>query len=134
MADSETSLLSFLISKTSVKAAFGSSNTRIYVDRKDEAITTAYPYAIIRTVTEAPEYAHDGNLPDVTLFQIDIYSDAKSTANSGAAAIRAELDGYKGTLGSITAGSSFIQNVRGGFDPDSRTFYRSTDILISQNG
>lgn len=134
MADAEASLRTFLIAQAGVTAIFGASNTRIYIDRKDEAITPTYPYAIVRTVTEAPGYAHDGTLPDSTLFQIDVYSTAKSTSNSGAAAIRSELDGYSGTIGSITAGSCFITDTRGDFDPDSRLFRRSVDVQVSQNG
>lgn len=134
MADFESSLRTFLAAQAGVQSSFGASNTRLYIDRKDEAITTVYPYAIIRTVTDAPDYAHDGDLPDRALFQIDVYSDAKSTANSGAAALKTVLSGYSGAMGSITAGSSFVENVRGGYNPETRLFYRSVDVRISQNG
>lgn len=134
MADSESNLLAYLIAQTGVKSSFGSSNTRIYIDRVDPSITVSYPFAVIRTVKEVMDYAHDGDLKDRTLFQIDVYSTAKSTANSGADALKAALSGYRGAMSSMTAGSSFVVNVRGGFDPASQMFYRSLDVQIGQNG
>ena len=135
MAELESNLRTFLCAQAGVTAIFGATAVcRIYIDRKDEAITTAYPFAIIRTVTEAPAYAHDGALPDTGTYQIDVYSDSKTTVNSGTTAIRAELTGYKGAMSGVTAGSSFIINTRGDYDPDGRVFRRSTDVQIGQNG
>ena len=131
MAELESNLRTFLLSKSGVSTIF---STRIYIDRIDPRITTVYPFAIIRTITEAPMYAHDGALPDKGTYQIDVYSDDKTTANSGTTAIRAELTGYSGSMSGITAGASFIVNTRGDFDPDTRIFRRSTDVEISQNG
>lgn len=134
MADFESSLRTYLIGLTAIKAAFGSTNTRIYIDRMDESITPAYPFAIIRTVNEAMRYALDGELKDDELIQIDVYSTSKTTANSGAAAIKTALSAYKGTMGSVTAGSSFVVNTRGQYVPENRTFLRSMDVQIGLNG
>ena len=134
MAELESSLRTFLVGKSGVTDIFGSSKTRIYIDRIDPKITVAYPFAIIRTVTEAPMYAHDGALPDTGVYQIDVYSDSKTTVNSGTTAIRAELSAFTGTMDQVTVGRSFIVNTRGDFDPDTRTFRRSTDVEISQSG
>jgi len=134
MADFEGSLRAYLISVTAVKTAFGSTNTRIYIDRIDPSITVAYPFAIIRTVSEVMDYALDGELKERALFQIDVYSTSKTTVNSGAAALKTALSGYKGTFGSVTAGSSFVVNVRGEYDPDAQVFRRSTDVQIGLNG
>lgn len=131
MAELESNLRTFLVSKSGVTNIF---STRIYIDRTDPKITTVYPFAIIRTVTEAPSYAHDGAMPDTTLVQIDVYSKSKTTVNSGTTAIRAELSGYSGAMSGITVGSSFIINTRGDYDPDGRVFRRSTDVQIGQNG
>lgn len=134
MAELESNLRAYLIAQAGIKAVFGSTKTRIYVDRIDPKITVAYPFSIIRTVAEAPAYAHDGALPDTGIYQIDVYSDSKTTVNSGTTAIRDELTGFSGAMSNITVGSSFITNTRGEFDPDSRVFRRSTDVQIAQNG
>lgn len=136
MAEIEYSILAYLCAQSGVTAIFGATAVcRIHLDRRDETLDpTTYPYAIIRTVTEAPMYAHDGALPDTGVYQIDVYSDDKLTANSGTTAIRAELSGFSGTMSASTVGHSFIVNTRGDFDPDSRTFRRSTDVEIGQNG
>ena len=135
MAEIEESLQTYLCKQAGVTAIFGATaSCRIHVDRRDPALTTAYPYAIIRTVTEAPDYAHDGALPDTGVYQIDVYSDSKTTANSGTTAIRAELTGFSGAMESSTVGHSFIVNTRGDFDPATRTFRRLTDVEIAQNG
>ena len=134
MADLLPNMRTYLISKAGIQTAFGSTLTRVYVDRIDEKITTTYPFAILRDVSGGPEYAHDGDMPGVGFVQVDVYSDAQSTADSGRAAIEAEMSAYKGAMSSVTVGSSFITNKRGNYDPDSRTFRRSMDIEIGQNG
>ena len=134
MAELESNLRTFLIGKAGITAIFGSSDTRIYIDRIDPRITTVYPFAIIRTVFEAPAYAHDGALPDTGMYQIDVYSKEKDEVNSGTTAIRDELTGFSGAMSGITAGHSFIMNTRGDYDPDGRVFRRSTDVEIGQNG
>ncbi len=135
MAEIEESLQTYLSLQSGVTAIFGATAVcRIYVDRVDPKATTAYPYAVIRTVTEAPMYAHDGALPDTGVYQIDVYSNSKMTVNSGTTAIRAELSALTGTMDQVTVGRSFIVNTRGNFDPATRTFRRSTDVEISQSG
>ena len=108
MAEIESSLVTYLIAQAGIKSAFGSSLTRIYVDRIDPRVTTEYPFAIIRTVFQTTPYAHDGALAVTTMVQIDTYSTSKTTVNSGATAIIAELSALTGTVGSNTVGSSFI--------------------------
>ena len=134
MAEIESSLRTFLLAQGGVTAVFGTTDTRIYVDRIDPRIDTVYPFAIIRTVAEAPGYADDGALPDTGTYQIDVYSDSKTTVLSGTTAIRTELSGYSGKMDTIDVGHSFIVNTRGDFDPEARLFRRSTDVEIGQTG
>jgi len=134
MADLEANLLTYLKTVGGVTAIYGASPTRIYIDRIDKRITVAYPYAIIRTVTEAPDYAHDGALPDRTLVQIDTYSDSKTTASAGPAALVTALSGYAGAMGTMSDVNSYIEDTRGGWFPEARVFRRSLDVAINQNG
>lgn len=134
MADFEASLRAYLIAQAGIKTAFGSTKTRVYVDKIPERVTPSYPFAIIRTVSEPTDYAHDGALKDRELMQIDVYSTSKTTANSGAAAIKTELSGLTGTMGSITVGSCFIVDARGQWEPEARVFMRSMDVQFGQNG
>lgn len=135
MAEMESSLRTYLIAQAGITAVFGASLTRIYVDRIDPRIEPViYPFAILRTVDENPDYAHDGALPDNGIYQFDVYSDVKTTVNSGVTAIATELSALTGTVGSNTVGSSFISGKRGSYDPDGRVFMRSIDFIIGQNG
>lgn len=135
MADIEANLKSYLCGKSGVTSLFGATAVcRIFVDRMHPSTTVAYPYAIIRTVQEAEEYAHDGELPATGLYQIDVYSSSKTTVNSGIAAIKTELSALTGTVGTAKFGHCFAMNTRGGFDPESNVFKRSTDYEIGQNG
>lgn len=135
MAELEPNLRTFLKSKSGATSIFGASpNTRIYIYRIDPSITVAYPFAIIRTVTEWTDYAHDGALANDGIYQIDVFSDSLTTAQSGATALMAELTGYSGAISNITAGSCFITNIRGMADPDTKVFKRSFDVQIGQNG
>jgi len=134
MAELLPIMRTYLLTKSGITTAFGSSLTRIYVDRIDPKITTTYPFAILRDITGGPDYAHDGAMPDTSFVQVDVYSDAQTTADSGRAAIEAELSAYKGAMGAITVGSSFVTNKRGDYDPGGRIFRRSLDVEIGQNG
>ena len=131
MAEVTSNLRTYLLSVSGVSTAFG---TRIYVDHKSEKIATAYPFAIIRTVTEAPGYTLAAALPYRSLIQIDIYSNSPTTADSGRAAIATAVSGYKGTMSGITVGACFITDQRGDFDPEGQVFRRSLDVEIRQNG
>ena len=136
MAEVETDIRTLLMTKAGVTSIFGASpNTRIHTDHKEfSLVEDNYPYAIIRTVTEAPDYVHDGALPVTGLYQIDIYSDVLSTAKSGFAAIKTEMSALTGTMGTSTVGHSFVTDIRGGFDPDVKIFRRSVDVEIGLNG
>ena len=134
MAELLPNMRTYLIGKAGITTAFGASLTRIYVDRIDSKITTAYPFAILRDIVGGPDYAHDGALVETGSVQIDVYSDAQSTADSGRLAIQTELSGLTGAMSNITVGHSFISNKRGDFDPDGRVFMRSMDVEIEQNG
>lgn len=135
MAELESSFVTYLVGLAGVQTEFGSGSThRIYVDHKDERIDTVYPFAIVRTVFENTPYAHDGGLPDSSLLQVDVYSDSKTTVNSGVTALRTALSGFSGTMSSVTVGSVFVSNVRGSFDPEARVFVRSVDFQIAQDG
>ena len=134
MAELLPNMRTYLLTKSGITTAFGATLTRLYINRKDPAITTTYPFAILRDIVGGPEYAHDGALPETGSVQIDVYSDAQSTADSGRAAIQAELSGLTGAMSGITVGSSFISNKRGDYDPESRVFRRSMDVQIGQNG
>jgi len=134
MAELLPSMRTYLIAKAGIKAVFGSTLVRIYIDRIDPKITTTYPFAILRDIVGGPDYAHDGAMAETGSVQIDVYSTAQSTADSGRTAIQTELSALTGTMSSITVGSSFISNKRGDFDPVSRVFRRSMDVQIGQNG
>jgi hypothetical protein len=132
MAELLPNMRAYLIVQAGITAVFGVSDTRIYVDRID--VTAVYPFAIIRDIDGGPDYAHDGALPDTGSVQVDVYSTAQATADSGRAAIETELSGFTGAMSSITVGSAFVSNKRGQHDPDAQVFMRSFDIEIGQNG
>ena len=134
MAEILPIMRTYLIGKSGITTAFGSSLTRVYIDRIDPKITTAYPFAILRDINGGPDYAHDGAMPDTSYVQVDVYSNAQGTADSGRAAIEAEMSGYRGAMGAIAVGSCAVSNKRGSFDPESRTFSRSLDLKIGRNG
>ena len=131
MAETTSNLRTYLLSVSAVSTIFG---TRIYVNRKDQKITIAYPYAIIRTINEAPGYTLSGALPPNGTYQIDIYSTSITTADTGKAAIRTAVSAYKGAMSGITVGSSFIVDERGDYDEEGRVHRHSIDLAIGQNG
>ena len=112
-----SSVRTYLRTDTDVLAAFGQRIFVLYVPDG-----TAYPFAVIRTVTDPAFYTQDGESTRETIIQIDTFDDSLSDAYTNAGKIRDALTGYSGVIGSHTVGGIFVREGKDQWMSDARHF------------
>ena len=113
-----SSVRTFLVANTTVKAAFGE---RIVVQFVPDG--TAYPFAVIRTVSDPAFYTQDGEATRETIIQIDTFDDSLADAYTNALKIRAALTGYSGELETgVSVGAIFVREGQDQWMSDARHF------------
>jgi len=125
MADLESNIRTFLLQDANIESSF---DDRIFIDYVADG--AAYPFAKISTVTESTEYTMDGEAIRMTMLQIDVYDDDKSTCNASAVYIRDKLSGYSGVLSDLVIGRIFMTNARSEWAPEARHFRRMLEAEI----
>ena len=125
MSDIPSSVRTFLRTDTGIKAAFGE---RIFVQFVPDG--TTYPFAVIRTVSDPAFYTQDGESRRETIIQIDTFDDDIASAYTNAGLIRAEMTGYRGTVGSHTAGAVFVREQQDQWMSDARHFKVFNQFVI----
>ena len=93
----------------------------------------ATPYAVYQLIGIVRERtrALDGPNPLVRArVQIDVYADTLLAAQAAAAAIRRALDGYRGLLGTVKAGSIMVEDDRDLYDRPAELRRVSFDVII----
>jgi len=131
LAEIEPNLRTYFLAQSSVTDLI---STRLYVDRIDPSIEPTYPLAIMQTIIENTDYAHDGELMPRALIQVDVFSDDKSESVTTATTMRDEVSGYSGAIGSLSNVTIFVSNIRGGWDTGTQRFRRMFDVDVRVNG
>jgi hypothetical protein len=116
-------LIAFLLSDPDIAVAFGD---RIAADRIEEEVT--YPFCIIKDVTDATLYSNDGPSARDAAFQIEVYHPDKVTCAADANLIDVRLSGYRGMMGDVHVGKSFITNRRCEWAPGARHFRNMLEV------
>jgi len=91
-------------------------STRIYVDHIPPG--AALPHARITSIVEPHAYTMDNKPTRRALLQIDIFDDSVVDCITARDAIKNALSGHSGTMGSITAGFVFVNDVRAQWNTD----------------
>lgn len=126
MSDIPSSVRAYLKTVSAVSTAFGE---RIFVLKVPDGAT--YPFAVIRTVADSPNYTQDGESTRNTIIQIDVYDDSISDAYINVDKIRAALTGYSGTMGSHTVGAIFVREGQDQWMSDARHFKVFNQYVIN---
>ena len=113
MAEIKTNLRTFLLTNSAVSNLFG---TRVYVDHIPPGAT--FPHGRITSIVEPYNYTMDNKPTRNALLQIDVFDDSVVDCITARDAIKDALSGYSGTMGSITAGFVFINDVRPQWNTD----------------
>jgi len=126
MSDIPSSLRAYLVGKTTIAGAFGS---RVFVLKVPDGVT--YPFAVIRMVSDSPEYTQDGEAVRSTIMQVETYDDDLASAYSNKELIRAALTGHSGTMGSFTVGGVFVREEQSQWMTDGRHFKVFDQFVIN---
>jgi hypothetical protein len=134
----EAGIQELVVADAGVQALIG---TRFYPVILPENIGTPngppFPAASFQVINDVPDYILSGVSPlEVKRLQVDTWSGGPDQASYASvrnvqAAIRAVLEGYKGTLpdGTAVAGI-FVANARDLFEQDPRAYRTTTDYMI----
>ncbi len=93
---------------------------------------TAYPAVAYRLVSERQPLAHDGPLDLVTdTFQFDCYARTSKAATALGRALRQQLHGFRGTMGTVSVHGVFFVNAVEDFGDQLDVFRVSVDIRFN---
>lgn len=105
----ETALYTYLAGKTSITSIVG---TNIWKGRLPQSYSWVAPALSFRRISELHDHDLDGGSGIARArMQIDCWSKTASAAESLAEQVRTLLQGYSGTIGSVTATSVVLDNV-----------------------
>lgn len=115
MADIGRGIRTYLVAQSGVSDLI---STRMYPDILPQ--DTAFPsivYAVISDITE--HHLSAASNVSRSLIQIDCFASSRLSANALAEAVRAEMDGYRGSAGSESVLASHMRNRSFSYDmPD----------------
>jgi hypothetical protein len=120
----EAGLIQFLITQ-------GVASGRVYPTKLPQNATL--PAVVMNRVSQAPDYVHAGASGlEMGRFQLDIWGSSYADVKTVKAQIMA-LSGYRGTMGTVPVGASFIANAVDLNDPDSKLKRETIDVKIWSN-
>lgn len=92
------------------------------------------PAVVVQRVSGLPDYTHDGDSGlEPGRFQFTSWAESYAAAKATALSVKAALSGYKGSMGTVTVGASFIANELDLNDPDSNLRRVIVDARIWSN-
>lgn len=92
------------------------------------------PAVVMQRVSSVPDYVHEGASGlELGRFQFTVWAENYAAAKATAAAVIAALSGYKGLMGTVEVGASFIANQIDQKDPESHLCAVITDARIWSN-
>ncbi len=126
----EANILTYLLT---ISAITDIVVARIYIhDLPQEATFPAITYHRISNVKTISQDG-DSNL-DNDRFQFSCWSYTFVEITTLVDALETALHCYKGAMGDMTAGSSFLENKPSIFEPDTKLFHVPVDFKITHNG
>lgn len=129
MAEVKVAIIKHLMNTPAVFAAFGNRIKSEFI--KEDNI--AYPYAVLWVVTSPNQYGHQGQSGRKPFVQIDVFDDDETGADANALLIENALSGYRGAMGSLTAGHVFVNRGPDMWNPTERNYRRIIEVTIGTN-
>lgn len=109
MANIAPDVRTYLLTKSTISGVVG---TRIYANKLPEKNVT-YPCIVMALVTQLPQHHLQGGAGYAeSRVQLDVYSTTAAARDSLAEALRDELQGYSGAMGSSTVSSCVCRSIR----------------------
>ena len=123
--DIEQGIITYLVSKSV-------SGGRVYPLTLPQ--NAVLPAVVMQRVSSVPDYVHEGASGlELGRFQFTAWAENYAAAKATATAVIAALSGYKGLMGTVEVGASFIANQIDQKDPESHLCAVITDARIWSN-
>ncbi|MEE9451097.1 MAG: DUF3168 domain-containing protein [Ignavibacteriaceae bacterium] len=107
--------------------------SRIYFMKLPQDAT--FPSLVSNRISTTRTYSHSGDSSMTTpRIQYSCFAETYSDAKDLAEQIVSEMSGFKGTAGSSTIYSSFVENELDLLDPESKLYFIPVDLMVTYNG
>ena len=126
----EKDIRTYMGTRTAITDIVGS---RIYAQKLPQAAT--FPSLVYNRVSTQRTYSHSGdsNMTSPRI-QYSCFAETYEEAKDLAEQIVSEMSGFKGTAGSSTIYSTFVDNELDLIDPESKLYFIPVDLMITYNG
>lgn len=133
MAELKQAMIAHLMADAAVFAAFAN---RVWADRIPDLPgggPQPYPYARLRVITSPQKYSHQGESGRTPLVQIDVYDDDVAGGDVNSELIRKSFSGFKGQMGDVNVGHSFVNGPSGTWNETTRNYWRVLEVSFGTN-
>ncbi len=126
----EKDIRTYMLTRTAITDLI---STRIYAQKLPEAAT--FPSLVYNRISSTRNYSHSGdsNMTSPRI-QYSCFAETYEEAKDLAEQIVSEMSGFKGTAGSSTIYSTFVENELDLIDPESKLYFIPVDLMITYNG
>jgi hypothetical protein len=133
MAEVVSNLIAFSMTDAAISTAFGHRIWGNKIPDLPGGGAQPYPYARMRDISDAHNYAHGGPTGRKAMVQVDIYDDDEATAKTNARLFVDLLDGYKGVMSNLTAGMVKAHRGPGTWDGSNRQYWQIVEVEVMTN-
>ena len=96
---------------------------------------TQMPFATWQIISRVPSHTHDGTSGVSTVrVQVDIWAGSETQREEMLSDLRAGMDGFRGDLGSVRCGYSFLANIVDGVEPEINGYTAMSDFIMAISG
>lgn len=126
----ESDIRTYMKTRTAITDIVGS---RIYFQKLPQE--AEFPLLVSNRISTTRTYSHSGDSNMTTpRIQYSCFAETYAAAKDLAEQIVSEMSGFKGTAGSSTIYSSFVENELDMLDPESKLYFIPVDLMVTYNG
>ncbi len=126
----EKDIRTYMGTRTAITDIVGS---RIYAQKLPQEAT--FPSLVYNRVSTQRTYSHSGDSSLTTpRIQYSCFAETYEDAKDLAEQIVSEMSGFKGTAGTATIYSTFVESELDMIGPESKLYFIPVDLMISFNG
>ncbi|MCL5995496.1 MAG: DUF3168 domain-containing protein [Chloroflexi bacterium] len=126
----EEALVALLTGDTTINTMIGARIYPLVVPQ-----TSIRPAIAYQVISNVPSYTHDGPADHAReRIQLTLEGNSYAQARALAGEVRRKLGGYRGVVGDLTIGSSFIENDVDSYAETTRLPVVRMDVVMQHNG
>ena len=128
----EIALMTYLLAQTSITTYVTGSDGAKRIDFVVAPQEVAKPYIVVSKIDAPGRHTQDGPLDVIDArFQISIFATTYTEAHEIAAAVKAVLDGYQGSMSDVYVFSCLYDDEQDLYEEQMKLFYVPQDYIVS---